>query len=532
MTGENTEDQIIEVPVELTKINVTITDPERDNFDWSIETSPDVGSTTGTSDTNGNKILTLYQELDYDSTYTWYVNATDSGSGITTEQVYEFTTEVNLSPVFSLETPVNNSIDIPIDVGYLNVTITDPEGDNFDWSIETSPDVGSTTGTLETDGEKSLVLPSNLEYWTTYKWFVNATDAISGKTTSAIYEFTTEQETILDWPYYRGITINHDQIQEDLENFPVLISIEADADLSAHAFGDDIYFNNADNSSRYHHEIETFDKSTGKLIAWVNITSLSSTQDTTLWMRYGNSSCPSQENVQGVWGEQYQGVWHLHDDFIDSTVQGNDATNSGSTDIAGFIGDGQSFDGNDYITAPDHCFAASTSWTASTWFISDATSTYDHHYLFSTGAYDDINAVNIWHGLQGSNTFAEMRAQILDSSGHEIEFGDYSGNVYTDNDWHLIHVTWNATSHEYSLYIDGALEVSEVNTNVDTGTGTANDLHLGARTDHNSQRFLIGNMDEIRIQDTDRQISWILAEYTNQQNPDTFTNIGVEHVLP
>ena len=60
------------------------------------------------------------------------------------------------------------------------------------------------------------------------------------------------------------------------------------------------------------------------------------------------------------------------------------------SDATGWISNGQYFDGNDYVTAPDHCLGASNSWTASTWFKSDVTSGQACHYFFSTGMTDSV----------------------------------------------------------------------------------------------------------------------------------------------
>ena len=53
------------------------------------------------------------------------------------------------------------------------------------------------------------------------------------------------------WPYRKQITINHDVISEDLTNFPVLISLDSDADLALYAQEDgaDIVF--TDSTRKY-----------------------------------------------------------------------------------------------------------------------------------------------------------------------------------------------------------------------------------------------------------------------------------------
>jgi len=135
------------------------------------------------------------------------------------------------------------------------------------------------------------------------------------------------------WNYRKQIEIDHTKVAGDLTNFPVLISI-TDSDLAAHAQpdGGDIVFTNEANSTRYDHEIEYFNKTSGELVAWVKIDSLSSSTNTTIWMWYGNSNCPNQENATGVWDSNYKLVQHLAETtgtHYDSTANDNDGTPHG-----------------------------------------------------------------------------------------------------------------------------------------------------------------------------------------------------------
>src|SRR4030042_4137664 len=90
------------------------------------------------------------------------------------------------------------------------------------------------------------------------------------------------------WDYRKLILIDHDQVADDLTNFPILINI-TDADLATHAQadGDDIMFISGDNTTQYNHEIENYTSATGHLVAWVNVTSVFDDMDTWFFMYYG-----------------------------------------------------------------------------------------------------------------------------------------------------------------------------------------------------------------------------------------------------
>ncbi|RLF42791.1 MAG: hypothetical protein DRN18_01730 [Thermoplasmata archaeon] len=95
----------------------------------------------------------------------------------------------NQPPTISNPQPANNSANVPITLSQLSVEISDPDGDLMDWTIETSPNIGSASGNNAEDG--TITCPvSNLTYGTTYKWYVNVTDG--NDWTNKTYTFTTE----------------------------------------------------------------------------------------------------------------------------------------------------------------------------------------------------------------------------------------------------------------------------------------------------------------------------------------------------
>ena len=70
---------------------------------------------------------------------------------------------------------------------------------------------------------------------------------------------------------------------------------------NAQADGDDILFTLSDETTKIPHEIEFFDSGNGELVAWVNVTSVSASVDTDIYMYYGNAAVGSQQDVPNVW---------------------------------------------------------------------------------------------------------------------------------------------------------------------------------------------------------------------------------------
>jgi hypothetical protein len=168
-----------------------------------------------------------------------------------------------------------------------------------------------------------------------------------------------------NWTYCKSITIDADKVSGSsvLSNFPTLINLYSNSDLAAKAQndGDDILFTSSDGTTKLAHEIEKFDGSTGKLIAWVNVTSLGGDEDTILYRYYNNSKCVSQQEVENVWDSNFKLVQHLQEEpsgsapqMKDSTPNDNDGTSGGSMtsadQITGQIDGSLDFDGtNDYV---------------------------------------------------------------------------------------------------------------------------------------------------------------------------------------
>ena len=115
------------------------------------------------------------------------------------------------------------------------------------------------------------------------------------------------------WGFRKKLTIDYTKVSggADLSNFPVLVSLSDIGLAKSQANGNDILFTSGDGTTKLDHEIEKFTQSSGELVAWVRIPTLSYTANTIIYMYYGNSSVPSQQNKTGVWDANYVGVWHL-----------------------------------------------------------------------------------------------------------------------------------------------------------------------------------------------------------------------------
>jgi hypothetical protein len=401
----------------------------------------------------------------------------------------------------------------------------------MDYTVETSPFIGSGSGTNVHDGTYSVPV-SDLQNLTTYHWYVNATDG--SHWTRKTFTFQTWFPAHFDpfqngWHYRKQITIDHASIPEDLTNFPVLVSI-VDSDLQgkAQVDGDDILFmDNTGYATLLNYEIEQYDGATGTLVAWVNIPQLSSQQDTAFYMYYGNPTTISLQNPEKTWNVNYQAILHLNDatpsTVLDSTVNHYLGTKVGPNEPEqqnGQIDESQHFDGlNDYIQYTNPIIPLGTK-TVSAWFKCQQATHF--HVVFATSTGISSNDA----GTAWSVNDAQNIMQCYLGNGHDSgHFMSVFVTIPDTTNWHLYTMTYDGVT--LRVYLDGSLASS---TSTQAGSEAPPDYNLRmGRSNHPSYSyFLEGGLDEFRVTTTALSTGWIATEYANQNNPAGFYMIGPE----
>ena len=81
VSNEAPADLASTVPITLTQLSFDLKDYQSDLMDYSVTTSPDIGSDSASGVSDGNYTVSV-SGLNYDTTYTWYVDVTD-GTNVT-----------------------------------------------------------------------------------------------------------------------------------------------------------------------------------------------------------------------------------------------------------------------------------------------------------------------------------------------------------------------------------------------------------------------------------------------------------------
>ena len=282
--------------------------------------------------------------------------------------------------------------------------------------------------------------------------------------------------------------------------------------------GGDIIFTAGDGITKLNHEIEKYDETTGELVAWVEVSSLSGTNNTDIYIYYGNTSLgvdENQWNTAGVWDSDYVGVWHLKEtsgDFNDSTSNANTGTdNVSATGKTGVVGPGQEFSGNgDSIQVPHKNNLNITGPMSISFWIYPTQDTGQFNRVVDKGY-----TTSYYFGCgDGTNDLT----YYLD--GNEII--DTADVVLSVNDWNYASVTYN-NSGDVSLFLNGS-EIWSGNYALGI-TGNTDTLYISYS---DSAWDFPGFIDEVRISKAARSAAWIQTEYDNQRAPAAFYTVGIE----
>jgi len=508
-----------------TVLSINISDSEGDLMNITFSTN--ASGTWEIIGVNNSVVNGSYQHsysFEGSSTkYWWSVNSTDGN--MWNNMTYSFTT-IMAAPVVSNLSPIDGAIGVNIDLTQLSFNLFDPTGDNMSYQVETAPDIGSGNKSDIGDGLYSINV-NGLSYGTLYTWFVNVTDGMfwTNRSFTFITEYIAGNWWHLGWIYRKEITIDHTLVTNNLYNFPVLIDlVDGDVALNAQIDGDDIAFSDY-YGYQLAHEIEYFNSSNGKLLCWVNVTSLSSGSDTVLYMYYGNSGCSNQENMVGVWDSGYRGVWHL-DETSGGTNAWRDSTSYGYHGTDGNMNPGESETSFDTIGQIDGAV------------LFDGVDDF-----ISTGLYPDDSARTMSYWVRYDSLSGLQTLGCHDANDHRFYAGIKNGSLYwgvgdsykdtvassmSSGVWHYLTVT--ADGSTACFYVDGFLR--DIFSYIQTGDSSES-FHIGCKKHSitNEVEFVNGVLDEIRVSYTDRNNSWITTCYNNQNDPSSFYSIGIEEMV-
>jgi len=423
---------------------------------------------------------------------------------------------------------------------------------NYAYDMKLGPDTDSSYETY------SFNVGDTAEFKVSTPWIENARAGLiltdpTGSVWHTDYATTGTPGTTWDIPsfsYRMQLSVPAAQVDASVTNFPMLVSFQDnDFMTDVQADGDDFVF--VQNGIVLAHEIDRFDQSTGRLVAYVRA-NLSSTVDNTLWLYYGNPVIGSCESPETLWSNNYEAVWLLNeyytDDgssgyYYDSTSNGYIGNRYGSSVTSNLVnGFAQNFDGNDYIEINStESLNPAGDVTISGWFyIADTwtSASTPSRLLVSKWLNPDYNFHIALSGSEYTETgFTSKGSLVFGFETNNGEHMKWSQKNYWTSGWYHFACYLDADAPvNNKIYINGV-----DNTGGSTGgASTANlaydgDWGIGGRyvetTEFPSgQAFHTGRIDDLRIASTVRADGWFNVTYDNWANLGTFMTRGAEQI--
>lgn len=340
----------------------------------------------------------------------------------------------------------------------------------------------------------------------------------------------------MGYAYHKTLTIPAASVQgsENLTGFPLYVEIENDTDLRSVTYGGHVLseegYDIAFTDSGFEpllFELRDYDPETGSLSAWVLIPDLPHDTQTEIQLLFGKSGIVGDLSSSELWGSEYLQVMHLDSDLSDATRYGNFGLDSGTIETNAVLGMGRQFDGSDdmIIVGQDTSLQkVNEQGTLSLWIRWADASDGDHQIVFTTENRFDGDGFE-WASQGNGNHF-------FYPSGHHVDNYNMVSNPFTDGTWHYLALTLEYASQDVSFFVDG-LPIGLLIENTPVyWTQMANlDAWLWGGNPDRSSRYLLGAMDEIRVQSEIRSEGWLRTEYLNQSDPGGFYTLGGKNSL-
>lgn len=333
--------------------------------------------------------------------------------------------------------------------------------------------------------------------------------------------------------FYRTVTIDHTKVPSaNQSNFPVLVAgtysylaTVANGGKVQNANGYDIvFYSDVGLTSKLAFENELYVATTGQVVYWVKVPTVSTSVDTVIYMAYGNAAITTdQSDKVNVWDSNYKLVAHLPNG---ATLTANDSTsnaNNGTLQATPTAATGQ-IDGagsfasasSQYVDFGQGASLYPTAITISTW-AKATTLTNGYSALVSS--------------VQGNSQYYQLfvkstgKIAVYVKATADVDYDGSGSNTLSTGTWYYVAVTYDSSAGLVGYINASSDQTVAANGNLATGFIPTVTIANDAGT---AGRFWNGVIDEVRISSIARSANWITTEYNNQSSPSTFYSLGNE----
>jgi hypothetical protein len=314
-----------------------------------------------------------------------------------------------------------------------------------------------------------------------------------------------------------------------LKGLPVLISIRFD-ELRQNEYGgtvfskdgNDFVFTAADGITVIPFEIERFDPTSGKLIAWVRPDSLMPGLDAhELYLYYGNKDNVNAQSSL-TFASPYAAVWHLNGGFAASSKSTFAGESVGLKDEEGRFAGAKEFLAYDATFATfekndDLNFSGNVSVSA--WIKSNGSG--ENQYIF-TNSFKN-GGCNLYINKDNKLVFEVINENGKISSTVHVK----EGKKIVAGEWFSIVGVYNQKEGRLSTFINGKLdrEIQAVKAYSKGGN-----VVLGA-VNEKCHGYFNGTIDEVRIANAAFNAGYIATSYASESDPESFIKADEQEVF-
>jgi len=321
-------------------------------------------------------------------------------------------------------------------------------------------------------------------------------------------------------------------ITSNLTNFPALLSIQDNNLIISGVCADKVYYPNGPNydfafydlatGSECYYQVESYNQTTGTLLVWVQIPTLTYASNKTIEFYYGSKTPPTTHNTafyESTWASDYKGVFHFNESsYTGSVTDGTAAGNTGAASnmnaanlVTGKIGNAYSFNGSSTKITFSPITITGT-FTISAWVKLSATGV-DQKVMTNQGAAGGSTG-GYKLGVFSTNIPESESGLAYDRSSTPV------APTLATGAWHYLQGVYSGST--LSTYVDGS-QYGILSTTTNPSSTTAYYIGVG---EGGNQYYFNGIIDEARVSNVAKSANWIKAEYVDQNSPTSFTSVG------
>jgi len=340
------------------------------------------------------------------------------------------------------------------------------------------------------------------------------------------------------YAYSLPITLNTTSfgISGNLSNFPYLVTItDPSLVISTTSCNNKVQFPNGPAydfafvdavAGEVPYQVVSYNQTTGTLLAWVQIPTLTRSTNNLLTFYFGSATAPATHTTafyQSTWPSDYLAVYHMDEgssstSALDATTNVNNGTQTSTTVAGGKIGSAYSFNGTSSKIVANAPTGVAGNFTFSAWV-------YVNSLQASQGIVTDENLLsggrlglytsggNVKAGVEAKTTVLTL-SDLLASGGTSLSAGAW---YYVQGVCSTVAIVGTTTQ----TYVNGAPDRSTTGLSLAITPGP---IIIGQ--DYGGVNIMNGIIDEVRISNVAKSADWIKAEYVNQNNPAAVCSSG------